>query len=265
MALKLKYQGREQSRSRDEATYRETWYGTESEVDAQIALLTIGDYTSGKGYLHGWEKTQENAAVWDLSVSWRVTYARVGDDSEDEEPESGSTAQHTYSLSVRNVQMPIEGHPSYRACWSHYLLGKGATLPAWWSTATDTLLSPSDRAYYMWVSSIGEIPQEPDGSGNYWTILAQPTKPGVQVYDEACFVVTERSRHKHSADAGRAISTGINKVFDPAHTFGITGGEWKLDEASVEHDGRRWVATCRWTRALSWDNDIYDHPQLETT
>ena len=253
MSLTRKYQGREASKSRDESIYKETWYGSEAEVDTYIASLSIGTYVQGKGYIHQWD----NAAIWQVEVTYRITYSRV-DDGEDDPESSSSSSPKQYTLTVRNLQIPLESHPSYKTCWNHYLLGLGnVTLPAWWSTATTTLLSVANRRYYMWVSSIAEIPLEPDERGLYWLILAQPTKPGVQVYDRACFVVTEKSKYKTSSQAGNAISKDINEIHTPPHTFGITGGQWKLDEGSVEHDGKRWVATRSWTHASVWDADLY--------
>ena len=257
MAIERRYQGREQSRDRNEALYQEQWYGTEAEVDAYIATLSIGHWESGKGYLHRWQKRQDNPHIWYVEVTYRVTYETAGNEEVDDDSSSSSSAK-TYTLSVRNISIPIESKSGYKACWTHYLLGiGGATLPAWWSTATDTLLAPALRQYYEWVSSISEIPLEPDSRGLYWYILATPTKPGVQTYDQALFVVTEKSKHKTSTQAGNAISTHINTINTPPHTFGITGGNWKLDEGSVEHDGQKWIATRSWTHADAWDTDLY--------
>lgn len=262
MALKAKYQGREQSKSRDEHTYREVWYGTEAEVDAKIATLVIGVLDAVKGYLHSWSKSQASPAIWELEINYRVTFAQDTESNEEaDDPATETTSNKTYSLSVRNIQMPVENHASYKACWNHYLVGLGsASLPAWWSTATNTLLSPTNRQRYMWVDSISEIPVDMTAEGQYWVILAMPTKPGVSCYDMACFVVTESARYKTSSAAGNHVSKNINTVRVPPHTFGITGGEWKCDEGAVSHDGKRWIATQTWTHAAHWDTDIYPHP-----
>jgi hypothetical protein len=256
--LQRKYQGREQSRSRDEAIYTETWYGTETEVDEYISTLSIGTYVQDKGYLHQWEKKQDNPVVWQVEVTYRVTFSTYDDVNEEyDDPESTTPSPKTYTLSVRNIQKPLELHPNYRACWNHYLIGLGdVPLPAWYSTATNTMLDINARKIYMWVSSISEIPLDPDVTNKYWKIVGYRLKPA-EVYDEACFVVTEKSKHKTSAQAGQAISHNINQIGDPPHKFGITGGEWKLDEGSVEHDGKRWIATRSWTRAEVWDADLY--------
>lgn len=256
--LQNKYQGREQSKNWDEETYRETYYGTEEEVDEKIATLTIGAWTQGKGYLWGWTKQQENPAVWTLEVNYRITYGREDkNDYEDDPSDPQTTSNKTYSLSVRNIQKPVEEHPSYRAKWNHYLLSKtGSQKPDFWDTATNTMLNATQRQTYMWVDSISEMPVDANGEPLYW-VAGEPTKPGVSVYDEACFVVTEESRFKTSSAAGSHIKKNINEIGDPPHKFGITGGEWKCDEGSVHHDGRRWVATQTWTRAKKWDKDLY--------
>ena len=260
--LRRKYQGREQSRSKGEDTAKETWYGTENEVYAYADALVLGTYVSGLGYLHAWTVKQDTPTIWEVEVDYRVTRSSASWSEEEEPPSSSSggadPTPKQYSLSVRNLQIPIESHPSYRACWTHYLLGLGTTsFPSWWSDATNTLLTPQQRQTYMWVSSIAEIPLDPDEGGRYWMIVAQPQKPGVQVFDRACFVVTEKSHYRTSEAAGAAISHNINEISTPPHTFGISGGQWKLDEGSVEHDGKRWVATRSWTRATSWDSDLY--------
>ena len=260
--LQRKFQGRERSLSRDEALYRETFYGSETEIDEYIATLVIGAFVQDKGYLHEWQKKQDSPAVWQVEVTYRITYS-VDADSNDE-VEDGSTTPKTYSLSVRNIQIPLEEHKQYRACWNHYLIGLGnVPVPSWWATATNTLLDVGARKVYQWVSSIAEIPLEPNEQKLYWWILKDPTKPGVQVYDRACFVVTEKSKYRTSASAGQAISRNINEISTPPHTFGIEGGQWKLDEASVEHDGKRWVATRTWTRADEWDSDLYGSNEVK--
>jgi hypothetical protein len=43
--------------------------------------------------------------------------------------------------------------------WNHYLIGLGkVTLPAWATTAKDTIIPVSDRGKYAWIKSIGELP-----------------------------------------------------------------------------------------------------------
>ena len=88
------------------------------------------------------------------------------------------TGKKSAQLSVRNIQMPLENHSNYLAKWNHYLLGLGnASVPTFWNTAKTIALTPEQRAQYMWITSVSELPTEPDADGNYWTILKEPTKP----------------------------------------------------------------------------------------
>lgn len=253
MALKRLFQGRSSSRSNTESLYRETYYGTEAEVDTYIATLTIGSYDQTKGYLHEWSKEQENAAVWKVEVTYRISYEHSYSDQMEE-----STIQKIFSLGCRNIQKPLEDHPDYIMLWNHYLIGLGVNYaPQWALTATTPIIPVADREKYRWISFLSEMPFDRNEEGKAWEIVAEAQKPGVQYYDEACFTVTERAKYRTASAAGAAISHNINKIATPPETFGIIGGEWKLDEGSVDWDGNRYVATRVWTRADSWDEDLY--------
>ena len=57
MAIALKYQGQEKSRSRNEESFKETYQGTEAEVDNYISNLPeISTSVEGKGHLTSWRK-----------------------------------------------------------------------------------------------------------------------------------------------------------------------------------------------------------------
>jgi len=84
---------------------------------------------------------------------------------------------------------------------------------------------------------------------------------GVEYYDLACFVVSETAKYSSARSAGQAISTNINTIVSPTETFGITGGNWKLDEATIQYNGKHWYATMVFTHSgdsLGWDSDLYD-------
>ena len=85
---------------------------------------------------------------------------------------------------------------------------------------------------------------------------------GVDYYDMSCFVITESAKYKSATSAGNAVSKNINKIISPDNTFGITGGNWKYDEASISFNGKYWVATSVYTRSgddKGWDVDIYQN------
>ena len=84
---------------------------------------------------------------------------------------------------------------------------------------------------------------------------------GVEYYDMACFVVTETAKYKSASSAGNAVSKNINRTVSPSNDFGIGGGNWKLDEVSVQYNGKHWYATSVYTRSgdsNGWDQDIYN-------
>lgn len=109
----------------------------------------------------------------------------------------------------------------------------------------------------MWITSVSELPTEPDTEGNYWTILKEPTKPGVDYYDVAYFVVTETAKYGSATAAGNAVSKNINTITSPSNTFGISGS-WKYDDASISFNGKYWVATSTYTCSIDeWDEDLY--------
>lgn len=175
MSLTLKYQGQELSRNKNESTFKETYQGTESEVDSYISssLSGISTYVAGKGYLTSWRKFNSEGPHYGVEVEYTVSY----DDSFDN-TDSQVYGKKSAQLTVRNIQMPLEHHTNYLTQWNYYLIGLGnVSTPDWWSSATNIILTPAQRKKYLWVKSIGEVPTDPDQDGNYWTILEEPTKP----------------------------------------------------------------------------------------
>ena len=82
----------------------------------------------------------------------------------------------------------------------------------------------------------------------------------MEYYDLACFVVSETAKYQSSTAAGNAISKNINTITSPSNTFGISGGNWKLDEATIQYSGKDWYATMVYTHSVDnvgWDSDLY--------
>lgn len=254
MAATLKYQGREESKSKNTQSYKQTWQGTEAQVDAVIAgLPAIGSRVEGIGYMTSYRKQCDEGPYWSVEVEYTIQ-RNIDFDNSDDVIVGKKSAQ----LSARSIQMPLESHEMYQARWNHYLIGKGvSSTPSFWSTATDTILTGQNNKDYMWIKSLSERPIEPDANGDCWEILEQPTKPGVQYYELACFVVTISAKYKSASAAGSAISKAMNTITSPSQTFGL-GGEWKYDDASVSYNGKHWIATSTYTRAIDqWDKDLY--------
>lgn len=75
--------------------------------------------------------------------------------------------------------------------------------------------------------------------------------------------MTESAKYRSASAAGQAISKNINKIVSPDNTFGLSGGNWKYDEASVQYDGKNWIATTTYTKSgdnNGWDSDLYTTP-----
>lgn len=268
MALKVLYQTKEAAENGNQRKYKETLYGKESQVDALIATLTIGTTTKEGCYLASWNKSQYGADMYQIECEYTETkdwgtYSNVP---------STVVGRKSAQLSVRNIQFPLEHLDNYLFNWNNYLIqlcnsADDVSTPLWWDTlgkdASGHLqgIPQQDEDDYRLVKSLSEIPTGRDADGKKWYIVEYPTKPGVEVYDWAVFVVTESARYRSANSAGSAIDKNINTIVAPSNTFGLSWGNWKMDEASVSYDGKAWIATCVYTHSgdeNGWDQDIYD-------
>lgn len=254
MAATLKYQGRQQSKSKNTESYKQTYVGTQQQIDVVISgLPEIGAFVSGKGYMTSYRKSCDDGPYWSVEVEYTIEKDSSFDNIDDT-----VVGKKSAQLSARSIQMPLESHDLYEARWNHYLIGKNVVgTPGFWETATNTILTGQNNRDYMWIKSLSERPTQPDANGHYWQILEQPTKPGVQYYELACFVVTISAKYKSARAAGNAISKSMNTITSPDEDFGLDG-EWKYDDASVSYNGKHWIATSTYTRAVDeWDKDLY--------
>lgn len=253
MALQYAYQGKQISRNKNQANYKETLYGSLTQIDTYIAGLQIGTRDATKGYLRSWTKTQKQANIWQVEVEYSISY-----DFDFTDEAETVTGKKSAQLSVRNIQMPLESHPNYRTIWNHYLISNNGMAPTWVFDKTDILLSADEAKNYRWIKSLGELPL-PDGtSDQIWQVAADMQKKGVEYYDMALFVVTISAKYNSASAAGNSIGKNINKITSPSQDFGL-GGQWKYDQASVSYDGKSWIATSVYTRAADqWDPQIYD-------
>lgn len=253
MSLKNLYQGREYSRDKNEQKYKQTLYGSEAEVDEYIASLSIGTKADGKGYLRSYTKTQKDGSFWQLEIEYSTSFS--GSWSDDDETIVG---QKSATLSARVIQVPLEAKQGYLTKWNNYLISTEGSAPAWAASATDIIIPVSDRGKYMWVKSLAEIPMDKTEQGKYWNVVQDMTKKGVEYFEVAVYVVSESAAFRSANAAGNFISKKMNKIVSPSQTFGL-GGEWKLDDCSVQYDGKKWIATNTYSRAIDeWDSDLYD-------
>lgn len=257
MALKKKFQGTEYSRDKENELYKQTFYGTEAEVDEKISGLSIGSETSGKGFLQSWRKTQSNApAIYELEIDYSTSYNIEFGNAKDS---STVTGKKSAQLTARNIQMPLQAHPLYRTNWNYYLIAKGTkTIPSWWSTTKSTIISTADSEKYAWISSLAERPLEADSKGKKWEVLQEPQKKGYQYWDKACFVVTITEKFSSASKAGSSVKKTINTITSPEQDFNISGGNWKHDQSQIAYDGNKWIVTSVYTHSPDgWDTDLY--------
>ena len=259
MAVKLKYQGQQKSRNKSESTYKETYYGTQAEIDAFLsenADIRIGVFNEGKGYVSSYRKSQMDGIFYQLEVEYSITYDDKTDNLSDAE-----VGKKSATLSVRNIQLPLQHHANYQVRWNHYLYAKSGNLtPPWWETLTDLdSMTAVMEENYKWAKSPSEVPRE-DENGNTWVRLRKPTMPGVEVYDWAVYVVTISAKYRTATAAGNAIQKNINKITTPDQDFSISGGDWKMDDCSVSYNGSVWIATMTYTKSgdsKGWDKRLY--------
>lgn len=255
MTLKSLYQGKEYSRDKNEEKLKQTFYGTQAEVDSFIASLSIGTKDQSKGFLRSYTKTQKDGAFWQVEVEYSISHSSQWSDDDDT-----VVGKKSATLSARNIQMPLESHKNYLTTWNHYLISTQGYAPAWASTAKDVLIPAADRGKFQWIKSLGEVPSQPNSQGKFWEVVVKIEKPGVEYYDLSIYVVTESAAFRSASAAGNFISKKMNRIDSPSEDFNL-GGEWKLDDCSVQRDGSngKWIASNTYSRAVDeWDKDLYD-------
>ena len=260
MALKYLYQSKQKTRTSQETRYKEVLYGNDTEINTYINNLVIGTTTVQGLYLTTWRKSQYAAGIWQVECEYSqidnsITFSTLPD---------SEVGKKSAQLNTRNLQMPLEKLNGYLQKWNHYLIQKAApnetlVTPQWYATAAyEDFIPIADREKYRWVTNLAEIPQQPTEDGKYWQIVKKPTKPGVQYFDYAYFEVTENMKFRSASDAGTAINKNINKIVAPTNTFGITGGNWKLDSSTIHYTGSYWLASMIFTHSpTGWSNDLY--------
>lgn len=267
MATNILYQSKEKTRNSRETRYKENISGNETEINSYIASLSIGSTQKEGLYLSSWRKSQIGGDLWQVECEYAeldnwISYSSLPD---------SLVGVKSSTMSVRTLQLPLENLSNYKQNWNHYLIvktqdGQDVETPSWWSNLQYGDFVPSqDRDNWRIINSLSEIPLQPQGKDSnghelFWQVNASPTKPGVEYYDFCVYTVTELARYRTAQDAGTAIDKNINKITSPSNTFGISGGNWKLDESSVQFDGNAWNATNVYTHSpTGWDTDLYQH------
>lgn len=276
MALILQHCSKTVQRDRDTQTTSQTYVGTQAEVDAKIATLQFGVWKQGYGTLESYEKQQKGGILYQVQIKYEISYDSQG--NEDTGDELSQVQRSTLDCSI--LSLPIEKAPGYKTNWSYYLIGLGEsakTRPSFWATATDTFLEPSgeDIKKYRWVKNLSEVPIQPVQEGTtkkYWQVVkangqgsCSPQKLGTETWDYSTYTITQVKEFNSRNKAGQAASKNLNKIMSkPANgDFSVTpsGCNWKVDSATVQYDGDKWIVTTTYTMSGpgGWERDLYTY------
>lgn len=247
------YQGREYERANDTRTLKVMYAGTREEMDE------LGENPPDEGGYNfvSARISQKSPSLWQCEIQ----YTAAADGITITSPEENEYGKKSCQVHGSMLSIPLESHKDYRTNWNYYLASKPGvtTVPTWWKTATDPLLTGEDAANYAWIKSTGEVPTDPK-TGKRWNLLKDPQKPGMDHYDFATYSITETARYHTPAQAGEMIRGCLNRIGKPCETFGLDSGDWKCDACDISWNGRNWIATRTWTLSGGedgWDKEIY--------
>lgn len=245
--LTLEYKGIQKKITSDGITTTVRYIGTEELCNSALADVDINSKHDTYGYLREASLQQGDGGFCTITYTYSTATNKTATPPKTEQVYGEKSA----TLYGACLQVPLEQHTNYLTCWNHYLFGTaGTSLPGWHASATDTI---TDTPTMVWGKSLSD---RPDG----YIVLAQPTKPGVTHYEVATYRVTEIIKQRTHTKAGEFVAGKLNKITTPGTTFGITGGNWKCDDANVVWRDRAWYATLTYTLSgdsAGWDPDLY--------
>lgn len=261
MAMTLKYQSRQRERNENGYSTTLVWTGNREEAEAFAAEESPGT-PAEYGTLDSVRIYQDGGNIW--SVERRYSQDQNGDFRNKPNVVYGKKSAQLHG---GMLSLPLENHPKYLAQWNYYLFAAPGvnTVPGWWETAKDTILTDTQSQQYAWVRSLGETPVT---GGSRWHQIKKPKYPGVNSYDVAVYTITETAKFKSAKSAGTMIAGKLNQIGKPEEDFGLTpsGYNWKCDDAAVSYNGGDWYATMTWTRSgdnKGWNKDLYGGGQNE--
>lgn len=159
------------------------------------------------------------------------------------------------------LSLPLESHPKYLTNWNHYLFcapESKKTVPSWWSTAKGTIITGKDAESYAWGKQLGDAPVT---NNKPWSVICDLQMPGVESRDVSTYSVTISSRYSTFSAAASAVANKLNTVTtDIGIRTGISGGNWKCDDASIQWHEKYWLVTWTYTRSgdrAGWNSTLY--------
>ena len=190
-----------------------------------------------------------NIAPLDSGDVFEVTLTYAFDD--DEHPDDDAPVKEEWECDTQDYDVPLAQHPKYLYCWNHKLAAKsGSSIPGWFSTATDDVMSKSDAAVYKWLKSDDKCPE------GYAVIAKQTKKAGVESFRRGITTVqwikrcASKSKLQASAAADYTMQT-------PKETFHKTG-LWLRGGSKIRKNGRFWEMTVSFLNTQDFDVDLYE-------
>ena len=245
-----KYQGFLRSASSDGASISQTYQGSKSEMQELFDSHYDNEFTE-YGRLKHRELSQDEGNLWICKFEYESIQ---GDYSEAPDYSFGKKSA---SLRGSLLSLDLSTATGYLTNWNYALyIAPGCKTPAFWKTAKTTELSEADAQNYIW----GKVGEEHSDQRGKWRCIT-PTMPGVESIDYATYSITESARFSNQNAAGKFCAAKLNKIGFPEITFGIKGGNWKCDDASVSWTGEYWLATLTWTRSggnKGWNTKLYE-------
>lgn len=259
--LKLKHKSAVMTSNSGGTSYREIYYGTREEVEERSGRLAIGDRDkSGEYELVSWRTRQIGGPIYEIELMWENLNA-----GNSIRFLVGRHGPKEHSLDVTVMAVPLERHANYRTNWNYCLAAKGTDVtPAWWATATDPVLTASQRANYRWVKT----PNAVSALGESWHLLKMPTM-NCESWLMPSYTITEFNRHCTLRDASWAAAARAGKICSPVlGDFGVGVANWLNLGGQIYPDGRRYVAKVTYKASpdpAGWDTTLYESAEDEAT
>lgn len=271
MSVNIKYKSETVNSESARKIINRTYYSFDySELESFIAEnfpegkdSEIGEIVRVRFYREGviWYCDVQGEADFD-SAGLQINY---GNRREHPEPQ-----KHT--LRTVTISLPLRVLDNYRTCWDHHLW---AEVPF----TTDHVLLPEEiytsfteensfyhnNILFVWTLS-DHAPAQAASSGKRWLYVRTPVKHGIKHITYHTYQITEFGEYNTESAAAWAVQKALNEVFTKPLLgdmgVGNKGGQWKLDDAQIRNNGKKWVAECVWTYMPGkWDPDLYP-PQI---
>lgn len=181
-------------------------------------------------------------------------------------------APQRHTLRTVTLSLPLRFLDNYRTCWDHHLWAEVAlsidrvNIPdEVYISATDTGAFYYNNVLFVWTPT-DHAPGQTPSSGKRWSYVRSPVKKGIKHITYHTYQITEYGEYNTESAATWAIQKILNNVSAKPLLgdmgAGDSNGQWKLDNAQIRYNGKKWEAECIWTyMPVKWDPDLYP-PQM---